>query len=72
MIERKYKIRPSWKGQKGEKGKEITLHPDWCKYNKMKTGDEITVLANGVMVLLPQGISEEREEEVRKFLESNR
>ena len=37
MIERKYKIRPSWKGQKGEKGKEITLHPDWCKYNKMKT-----------------------------------
>lgn len=69
MLTRNYKVRPSWKGKKGEKGKELTLHPDWCEYNKIKTGDEITVIANGVMVLLPPDTSEEKEEEVRKFLE---
>ena len=71
MIERKYKVRPSWKGEKGEKGKEVTLHPDWCEYNKIVTGDEITVLADGVMVLLPPDTTEEKELEVRRFLEGN-
>ena len=69
MIKRRYKIRPSWKGKEGEGGKEITLHPDWCEYNKLESGDEITILANGVMVLLPPKISAEKEAEVRRFLE---
>lgn len=69
MIKRKYLVRPSWKGKQGIKGKEITLHPDWCEYNDLEPGDEITILANGVMVLLPPKISEEKEAEVRRFLE---
>ena len=70
MIKRKYKVRPSWKGEKGEKGKEVTLHPDWCEYNKIKAGDDVTIIANGVMVILPPDITEKREEEgtgVRAF-----
>ena len=69
MIKRKYLVRPSWKGKAGIGGKEITLHPDWCEYNEIEQGDEITILANGVMVLLPPGVSKEKEVEVRKFLE---
>ena len=72
MIKRNYKVRPSWKGKEGEKGKELTLHPDWCEYNEIETGDEITILADGVMVLLPPNISEEKEAEVRRFLEGNK
>ena len=72
MLERKYKVRPSWKGEKGEKGKEVTLHPDWCEYNKIVTGDKITVIADGVMVILPPNTTEEKEAEVRKFLEGKR
>ena len=72
MIKRKYIVRPSWKGKEGEKGREITLHPDWCEYNKIELGDKITVIADGVMVLLPPNISEEKEAEVRRFLENGK
>ena len=72
MIIRKYKVRPSWKGQGKEGGKVITLHPDWCEYNKIKTGDGITVIANGVMVILPPNTSDKKEKEVRNFLEGKR
>lgn len=69
MLKRRYKIRASNINKKEERGKEITLHPDWCEYNGIKTGEEMTVLANGVMVLLPPGTSKTKEKEVRAFLE---
>lgn len=72
MIKRIYKVRPSWTGKKGERGKEITLHPDWCAYHKIETGDNVTVIANGIMVILPPNTSEKREDEVRRFLERER
>ena len=72
MIKREYKVRSSWKGKEGERGKEITLQPDWCAYHKIKKGDIVTVIANGIMVILPPKTSEKREDEVRKFLEGKR
>ena len=69
MIKRKYKVRPSWKGEAGEKGKEVTLHPDWCEYNGIHVGDRVTVIANGIMVILPPNVTKEAEAEVRRFLE---
>ena len=72
MIKREYKIRPSWKGKAGERGREITLQPDWCAYHKIQIGDTVTVIANGIMVILPPNTSKKREEEVRRFLEGKR
>lgn len=72
MIEREYKVRSSWKGEKGERGREMTLQPDWCAYHKIKIGDTVTVIANGIMVILPPNISEKKEKEVRMFLEGER
>lgn len=72
MIKREYKVRSSWKGKEGERGKEITLQPDWCAYHKIEKGDIVTVIANGVMVILPPNTSEKKEEEVRMFLEGKR
>jgi len=69
MLEKKYKIRPSWKGKKEEKGKERTLHPDWCRYHRIETGDVVKVLANGIMVLLPPNTSVDKEAKIRAFLE---
>ena len=69
MIKREYKVRSSWKGKEGERGREITLQPDWCAYHKIEIGDIVTVIANGVMVILPPNTSEKKEEEVRRFLE---
>ena len=72
MIKREYKVRSSWKGKEGERGKEVTLQPDWCAYHKIEKGDIVTVIANGVMVILPPNTSEKKEEEVRMFLEGKR
>jgi len=68
-FEKKYIVRPANKGIKGEKGKEVTLLPEWCKYHNVVTGDEVKVLADGVVVILPPNISEAEEERVRNFLE---
>ena len=68
-IKRYYKVRPFWKSEVGEKGKEVTLHPDWCEYNGIHVGDKVTIIVGGVMFILPPNVTEEREAEVRKFLE---
>ena len=70
-FEKKYIVRPANKGKLGEKGKEVTLLPEWCKYHNVETGDEVKVLADGVVVILPPNISKEEEERVRNFLERN-
>ena len=69
MLEKKYKVRAAGTTKKVEHGKELKLHPDWCRYNGIETGDVMKVLASSVMVLLPPGTSEQKEAKVRAFLE---
>ena len=69
-IEKQYKLRRYIGGEKG-RGNEITVPPDWCRFHQIKTGEDITVLADGVVILLPPNISEAEEERVRNFLERN-
>ncbi len=70
-VETRRKVRPSTKGKGGvECGKEVSLLPEWCRYHKVECGDEVTMFADGVIVILPPNSSKEKEEEVRKFLET--
>ena len=48
---------------------EITLHTGWRRYHRIEIGDELTVLGDNVLVVLPPGLSEAEEERVRKFVE---
>lgn len=48
---------------------EITLPFDWAEYHNVKFGDYCTVLADGVVVILPPTASKDDEKEVKKFLE---
>ena len=65
-IEKEYKIR---RARKGAEVAEITVPNDWRKYHNVEIGDTCTLLANGIVVVLPPSISSEKEAEVRKFLE---
>jgi len=67
-IEKRYKIRPYIGGEKA-RGNTITVPPDWCRFHQIKPGEETTVLADGVVIILPPRISREEEERVRNFLE---
>ena len=72
-VEKKLKVRPSVKGRDGkEKGKEVSLIPEWCRYHGIESGDVVTMLADGIIIILPPNVTEEKELEVRRFLEGER
>lgn len=66
MLEKEYKIR---RATTDDETAEVTLPTSWKRYHKLKFGDKVKMLGNGLIVILPPGASEEKEEEVRKFLE---
>lgn len=66
MIEKRYKIRRS--STKDETA-EVTIPIGWRRYHKIAFGDEVKVIANGIIMILPPNISEEAEEKARGFLE---
>ena len=68
MLEREYKIR---RATTNDETAEVTLPTGWKRYHKLKFGDKVKMLANGVIVILPPNVTEEKEEEVRRFLEGN-
>lgn len=68
-IEKDYKIR---RARTGAEIAEITVPTDWRKYHKIEIGDVCKVLADGVIVILPPSVTEEKEAEVRRFLEGDK
>lgn len=48
---------------------EITLNTQWRRYHRVQIGDELTVLGDSVLVVLPPKISEADEKRVRDFVE---
>ena len=66
MIEKEYKVRAST-GK--DESAEITIPTGWKRYHKIEFGDIVKILADGVIVVLPPNTTEEKEAEVRRFLE---
>ena len=66
MFEKEYKIR---RATGDEETAEVTLPTTWKRYHKLKFGDKIKMIANGVIVILPPNVSEEEELRARRFLE---
>ena len=69
MLEKEYKVR---RASKDDETAEVTIPASWRRYHKVKIGEKIKMLADGVIIILPPNASEEREEEVRNFLEGNK
>jgi bifunctional DNA-binding transcriptional regulator/antitoxin component of YhaV-PrlF toxin-antitoxin module len=69
MLEKEYKVR---RASKDDKTAEVTLPTSWRRYHKVKFGEKIKMLADGVIVILPPNASEEKENEVRSFLEGRK
>ena len=65
-IEKEYKIR---RARTGAEIAEISIPTDWRKYHNVEIGDTCTLLADGIVVVLPPNISAEKEADVRKFLD---
>lgn len=68
MFEREYKVR---RATKDDETAEVTIPTSWKRYHKVKFGEKVKILADGVIVILPPNASEEQEKEVRDFLEGN-
>lgn len=66
MFEKEYKIR---RATGDDETAEVTLPTTWKRYHKLKFGDKIRMIANGVIVILPPNVSEEEELRARRFLE---
>ena len=66
MLEKEYIIR---RATKGDETAEVTLPTSWKRYHKLKFGDKVKILADGIVVILPPSVTEEKEAEVRRFLE---
>lgn len=69
MLEKEYKVR---RATKDDETAEVTLPTSWKRYHKVKFGDKVKMLADGVIVILPPNTTEEIEERVRKFLEGDK
>lgn len=65
MLEKTYIVRAA----SGDETAEVTIPTSWKRYHKLKFGDKVKIIANGVAVIIPPSISAEKEEEVREFLE---
>ena len=66
MLEKEYKVR---RATKDDETAEVTLPTSWKRYHKVNFGEKVKILADGVIVILPPNATEEKEEEVRRFLE---
>lgn len=55
-------------GKKDTRVAEITLPAPWRRGSKIEIGDELILLADNILVILPPGISEEEEKRVREFV----
>ena len=67
MIEiKEYQIRSAG-GKAQTSTKEITLSPKWIKKHRIEIGDEVSVIANNVLIILPPGLSKEEEDEILEF-----
>ena len=64
-IEKRYKIRKATK--KGTLA-EITVPTEWRKYHGIEYGDEVKMLADSILVVLPKD-DKRTEAKVRAFLE---
>ena len=67
MIEKEYKIR---RATAGEETAEVTLPTIWKRYHKLKFGDKVKMLGDGIIIILPPNATEDEEAKVRRFLES--
>ena len=67
-IEKQYIIRHAG-GTGDDETAEVTLPTAWKRYHKLNFGDTVKILADGVVIILPPNASEEKEAEVRRFLE---
>lgn len=67
MIEiRKYQIRSAG-GKAQTATKEITIPANWIKKHNIKIGDEVTVVVNNVLIVIPPRASREEEDRVLAF-----
>lgn len=67
MIEiKEYQIRSAG-GKAQTSTKEITLSPKWIKKHGIKVGDEVSVVANNVLIIIPPSLSREEEDRVLAF-----
>ena len=64
--EKEYKVRPAFPG--GETA-EMTLPTAWTRYHRLKFGDKLKTIANGVLIVLPPNISKAEEDRARRFIE---
>jgi len=47
---------------------EITLPKSWIDFHEIRPGDEVILLANNILVIIPDVKDEELFEKVRQFL----
>lgn len=67
MIEiKEYQVRSAG-GKAQTSTKEITLSPKWLKEHRIEIGDELSVIANNVLIIVPPGLSREEEDRVLEF-----
>ena len=48
--------------------KEITLPSKWIKQHGIEIGDELSMVLNNILVVIPPGLTEEEEERIFKFV----
>ena len=48
--------------------KEVTLPMRWIKQHRIEAGDELSMILNNILVIIPPGLSEEEEERIFKFV----
>lgn len=67
MIEiKKYQIRSAG-GKVQTKTKEITLSSNWIKKHGIEIGDEVSVIVNNVLIIVPPGASRKEEDRILAF-----
>lgn len=63
---RKYQVRSAG-GKAQTSTKEITLPSNWIKEHDIEVGDVVSVIANGILIIIPPGISREEESRILTF-----
>lgn len=67
MIEiKEYQVRSAG-GKAQTSTKEITLSPKWLREHNIEIGDELSVVANNVLIIIPPGLSRKEEDRVLEF-----
>jgi len=47
----------------------VVLPKSWCKFKDLKSGDKVSIIGNGILIILPPGTSDEEKAKVKKILE---